>query len=37
MLHIRPDIMELLHISPGLLVRRIGFPFLFQEPGVFFP
>ena len=35
MLHIRPDIIKLFHISPGLLISRVGFPFLFQKPGIF--
>lgn len=37
MLHICPDIIKFFHISSGLFVRRIGFPFLFQKSGVFFP
>lgn len=36
-IHIRPDIIEFFHISSGLFVRRIGFPFLFQKSGIFFP
>ena len=36
-IHIRPDIVELLHIGSGLLVSRIGFPFLFQKSGIFLP
>ena len=35
MLHICPDIIKLLHIRPGLLIGRIGFPFLLQKSGIF--
>ena len=33
--HIGLDIVKLLHIRPGLLIGGIGFPFLFQQTGVF--
>lgn len=36
-IHIGLDIMKLLHIRPGLLIGGIGFPFLFQQAGVFLP
>lgn len=35
--HIGFNIIKLFHISPGLLVSRVGFPFLLQKSGVFLP